>query len=104
MRALLATRLSGTILTPYYPASNLYRLVVEGTGIQLDFMPSLHGIRSFESLRSRADRVEFGGHALWVANLRDIIRSKKALGRPKDLASLPILEMTLDEKEKREKG
>ena len=67
-------------------------------------LPSLHGVKSFEALRSRAARVTFGGHSLWVADLRDIIRSKKALGRPKDLAVLRVLEKTLDEKEKRPKG
>ncbi len=97
---LLAQRLSGRILTPYYPASNLYRLTVDERGIQLDFMPTLHGIRSFEGLRSRAVKASFGGHSLWVADLRDIIRSKKALGRPKDRAVLEILEKTLDERQK----
>jgi predicted nucleotidyltransferase len=97
----LANKLSGSILTPYYPSSDLYRLIVEDRGIQLDFMPTLHGIKSFERLRSSAAKVTFGGHSLWVAHLRDIIRSKKALGRPKDLAVLEILEKTLDEKEKK---
>ncbi len=96
----LAGLLSGTILTPYYPASQLYRLVVEDRGIQLDFMPVLHGIKSYESLRSRAVRETFGGHPILVADLRDVIRSKKALGRPRDLAVLEILERTLDEKKK----
>jgi len=49
----LSRRLSGRIMTPYYPASNLYRLTVDERGIQLDFMSTLHGIRSFEGLRSR---------------------------------------------------
>ena len=97
----LAQKLSGRILTPYYPSSDLYRLVIEESGIQLDFMPTLHGVRSFESLRSRAAAATFGGHLLWVADLRDVIRSKKTLGRPKDLAVLEILEKTLDEKEKK---
>lgn len=97
----LAQKLSGRILMPYYPSSDLYRLVVEESGIQLDFMSRLHGIRSFESLRSRAAKATFGGHPLWVADLRDIIRSKETLGRPKDLAVLEILEKTLDEKEKK---
>ncbi len=96
----LADRLSGRILTPYYPLSDLYRLVVDDRGVQLDSMPKLHGIRSFEGLKARAARTRFGGYLLLVADLRDIIRSKKALGRPKDLAVLGILEETLDEKEK----
>ena len=38
-----------------------------------------------------------------VASLEKIIRSKKALGRPRDKAVIDILEKTLDEKKKRQK-
>jgi len=99
---LLADSLGGRILKPFYPASELYRLVVEDRGLQLDFMSRLHGIRSFEGVRSRATQVSFGEHSLLVASLRDIIQSKKALGRPRDVAVLEILEATLDEKKKQE--
>lgn len=99
----LAQRLGAIILRPYYPASDLYRVVVEDTGLQLDFMSALHGIRSFESLRSRAERVLFGRARLWVASLDDVIKSKKALGRPRDLAVLDILEKTARELKAREK-
>lgn len=92
--------LDATIYRPYYPASDLYRLVQDETGIQLDFMSKLHGVRSFESLRSRATRVYFDKAPLWVADLQDIIRSKRALGRSKDRAVLEILEKTCDEKKK----
>jgi hypothetical protein len=64
-------------------------------------MPVLHGVRSFESLKSRAACVELGQGTLLVADLGDIIRSKRALGRPKDLAVLDILEKTRDEKKKK---
>ena len=50
--------------------------------------------------QSRAERIEFSGVGLWVASLRDIITSKKAAGRPRDLAVLDILEKTLHETEK----
>jgi hypothetical protein len=36
-----------------------------------------------------------------VACLEKIIRSKKALGRPRDLAVIEILERTLDERKKK---
>jgi hypothetical protein len=85
---------------PYYPASDLYRLVQKDTGIQLDFMSRLHGVKSFESLKSRASEVYFGTGRILVADLKDIIRSKRALGRDKDIAVLDILEKTQDEKEK----
>ena len=85
---------------PYYPASDLYRLIQKDTGIQLDFMSRLHGVKSFESLKSRAVEVYFGTARILVADLDDIIRSKRALGRDKDLAVIHILEKTRDEKEK----
>jgi predicted nucleotidyltransferase len=95
-----AKELNAQILKPYYPASSLYRVVNDDTGIQVDFMSVLHGIKSFESLRSDAGEVDFGGYRLKVASLQKIIRSKKALGRPKDQAVIEILEKTLDEKKK----
>jgi Nucleotidyl transferase of unknown function (DUF2204) len=95
----LADKLEGSILRPYYPASKLYRLVNEDRGIQLDFMSALHGIRSYEGLRSRASEVTFGRSHLYVAALEDVIRSKRALGRPRDKAVLEILERTQDEQE-----
>ena len=96
----VATALGMSFSQPYYPASDLYRLVQKDTGIQLDFMSRLHGVKSFESLRSRATEVYFGTVGIFVADLKDIIRSKRALGRAKDLAVLDILEKTQDEKEK----
>jgi hypothetical protein len=95
----VADSLRAVILRPYHPVSELYRVVNDDLGLQLDFMPAIHGIRSLVSLRSRADSVEFGGHALWVASLNDIIKSKKSAGRPRDLAVLEILETTLREKQ-----
>jgi hypothetical protein len=97
-------RLAGTlrcqILKPYYPVSSLYRLVDDDRGLQIDFMSVVSGIKSFERLRTRASRVDFGGRLLWVAPLDDIIRSKKALGRARDRAVLEILERTRNEKKK----
>ncbi len=66
--------------------------------LQLDFMATIHGVRSFESLRSRAKRMEFGGHPLLVADLADIVKSKRAAGRPRDRFLLRVPEKTLDEK------
>jgi len=98
----LAERLDAVIFRPYYPASDLYRVTVEDTGLQLDFMSVLHGIRSFASLRSRAERVAFGRAQFWVASLDDVIASKRALGRPRDLAVLDILERTAREQRRRQ--
>jgi predicted nucleotidyltransferase len=88
------------ILRPYYPASALYRVVNDNRGLQADFMPVIHGVKSFNSLRSRAEQIVIGGHRLWVAHLTDIIASKRAAGRLRDKAVLDILEATLREKVK----
>jgi predicted nucleotidyltransferase len=93
----VAAGLGATIFRPYYPSSDLFRVVNDERGIQLDFMSRLHGIRSFEGLRSRAAMVKFGEHSLWIACLADIIKSKRAAGRDRDHAVLDILQKTLDE-------
>jgi len=95
-----AVRLDAVILRPYYPMSALYRVMNDDRGLQADFMPAIHGVKSFNSLRSRAEKMEFSGRALWVANLVDIIASKRAAARPRDKAVLEILEKTLREKAK----
>jgi len=62
--------------------------------VDLVFAPD--GIESFAAAKERGVRVrEFR-----IANLRDIIRSKKASKRQKDLLDLPLLEAFLDEYEK----
>jgi len=96
----LADHLQAVILRPYYPMSKLYRVVNDDRGLQADFMPAIHGVKSFESLRSRAQKVDLGGNLTWLASLPDIIGSKRAAGRPRDKAVLEILERTLHEKNK----
>jgi predicted nucleotidyltransferase len=92
----LARALGSTVLRPYYPISDLYR-VVRDDGLQVDFMATIHGIRSFEGVRDRADTIEIDGVPLRVASLTDIIKSKRAARRPRDLAVLDILEKALAE-------
>lgn len=87
----LARALDAVVLRPYYPASDLYR-VVRDDGLQLDFMATIHGIRSYEGLRDRAESIEIDGVRLRVASLADIIRSKRAARRPRDLAVIDVLE------------
>jgi hypothetical protein len=99
----VAHDLRAVILKPYYPVSDLFRVVNDEQGLQLDFMTRLHGVRSFEGLRSRSTSVEFGEHELRIACLSDIIKSKRAAGRSRDLAVLEILEKTLHEQQDLEK-
>ena len=94
----LADDLDAVVLKPFYPASGLFRVARDRDGLQFDFMSKIDGIRSFESLRSRAQPVRFSRNLLLVASLEDIIKSKRAANRPQDRAILGILAKTLDEK------
>lgn len=93
----LAKLLGATVLRPYYPASDMYRVVRDEDGLQLDFMGAIHGLRSFSGVRDRASLVEIDGIPIRVASLGDVIRSKKAARRPRDLAVLDVLERALEE-------
>ena len=96
----LARRLEAVVMRPFYPISDLYRVVREEDGLQVDFMATIHGIRSYEGLRSRATTIAVGGATLRVASLADIIKSKRAAGRPRDKAVLEILERAREEASK----
>lgn len=89
--------LGASVLRPYYPASDLYRVIRDDDGLQVDFMGSIHGVRSFEGLRARAELIEVEGVSLRVASLPDIIKSKRAANRPRDRAVLEILERSVEE-------
>ncbi len=95
----LARALRATVLRPYYPAADLFRVTRDDDGLQVDFMSTIHGIRSFAGVRDRATTIEISGAPLMVASLADIIRSKKAARRPRDLAVLDVLEKALEEAE-----
>jgi hypothetical protein len=78
----------------------MYRLVHKEMPLVIDILFSLAGIKNIAVLKKNAMVLKFGGHPLRIAALADIIRSKKAANRPKDQATLPILELTLNEKNK----
>lgn len=87
--------LGARILRPLYPVDDFFRIMRDSDTLQIDFLTAIAGIRSYEGLRSRAATLNFGGHTLLVASLADIIKSKRAAGRPKDLAILHVLEAAL---------
>ncbi len=58
-----ARRLEAVILRPYYPASALFRVMNDERGLPADFMPLIHGVKSFNSLRSRAEKIELAAIA-----------------------------------------
>jgi len=82
----------------------MYQLIPKSAeGMQLDFLYELASKDRYEKIKQRAMSVEFGGKMLYVAALEDIIRAKQAANRPKDIAVLPILNLTLEEQQ-RQKG
>ena len=95
----LAATLGAVIFRPTKPYGTTV-LFIHETDMQIDLLVRADGIVSYRSLRTRATvHDEIGGTV--VASLRDIIRSKRAAGRPRDLAVLPELEATLEyEREK----
>jgi hypothetical protein len=100
----IAAELHAVLMKPHYPVSSLLRISRDEDGLQLDFMGEIDGIRSFEGLRKRALDVYVYDRRIRVAALPDIIKSKKAAGRPRDLAVLPILEKVLEEAARQQKS
>jgi hypothetical protein len=59
----------------------------------LDLLADPPGAPSYETMRSRADRVELDGIVIAVAALDDLLAMKRAAGRPQDLADIEALEV-----------
>lgn len=67
----------------------------EALGDRFDVIVNMHGLGSFSQEFGNAVPVEIDGVAVLVLGLDRIIASKRAAGRPKDLAQLPVLEEAL---------
>ncbi len=63
--------------------------------LDLSFVPS--GTSGFEDLRQHAVTMSLMGRPVAVASLADVIRSKEAANRPKDLTTLPALRLLLQQ-------
>lgn len=64
----------------------------------LDVLGSIHDGVRFEDLIDSSDLLEVAGVEVRVLSLERLIELKRQLGRPKDLAALPVLEATLRER------
>ncbi|MEO5925210.1 MAG: hypothetical protein ABIR70_15420 [Bryobacteraceae bacterium] len=78
----VAKTLGAMVLRPHYPVSGLFRLMRDDDGLQLDFMTVIHGVRSFESLRSRSQTWDFAGHALLVEAFVVARSTQRSAGGP----------------------
>jgi hypothetical protein len=63
----------------------------------LDVAVRPDGTEGYPDLIKAAVEVEYGGEVVRIAHLRDVIRSKEAAGRPKDVEQLPELRRRLIE-------
>jgi hypothetical protein len=70
-----------------------WSLTTQVGDLRLAFVPA--GTRGYGDLVGDAFEVDLGAPVL-VASLRDVIRSKEAANRPKDIAQLPALRQTLE--------
>jgi hypothetical protein len=67
----------------------ILNLVTAYGDLDISFVPS--GTSGYEDLSQRAVTIAIKGHVVSLASIEDIIRSKEAANRPKDVAALPIL-------------
>ena len=63
--------------------------------LPINFVYSVAGLNSFESEYRKARKLKWMGRRVAVLPLERIYASKKCVGRPKDLAHLPLLEQTI---------
>lgn len=64
-------------------------------GSAVNFLYRVDGLRSFDYEFKRARRLHWLGASVAVLPLARIYRSKKFVGRPKDLAHLPLLKQAI---------
>jgi predicted nucleotidyltransferase len=64
----------------------------------VDLLGAINDDLGYEELVGSADELEVAGYPIRVLSLERLIELKRQLGRPKDLAMLPVLEATLRER------
>lgn len=69
--------------------ARMWNLVTSAGRLDIAFEPA--GIEGYDDLKRDAERFEAFGVRFLVASLDDIIRSKEAAGRPKDLDDVVIM-------------
>ena len=77
--------------------ARVWNLVTDHGPMDLAMIPD--GTEGYEDLSRDAEDIEAFGGMVQVASLRDVIRSKEAAGREKDIEHLPILYQSLQKLE-----
>jgi hypothetical protein len=73
----------------------MVNLITDFGDLDISYQPA--GFSGYEELMEHASEVNVSGVGVPVASLSDVIRSKSTADRPKDRATLPILEALQDE-------
>jgi hypothetical protein len=81
----------------YVGLRNLYLVTDAG---QLDLLGHITGVGDFEAVERGCLELDLNGFKCRVMGLRDLIRAKRALGRPKDVRTAVELEALLTRLEK----
>ena len=68
----------------------------------LDVMATVGGVVGFDELQRTAEPVELADLVVPIASLLDLIRMKRAAGRPKDLIEIEVLGAVLEERDRRQ--
>ena len=76
-------------------AAMIWNLVCDAGVFDIAFRPSGFS-RGYDDLASHARAVVVDGVPTQIADLADVVASKRAAGRPKDVAALPVLEAFLE--------
>jgi hypothetical protein len=72
----------------------VWHLATAFGGLDITYVPA--GTTGYSDLAERSQRIDIGGVVVRVAALEDIIRSKEAANREKDLVVLPALRRLLE--------
>jgi len=83
-------------------ATKGHKLAISDAGA-IDILGSINDGLVFEDLLPHTVRMDLAGLEVKVLRLEKLIELKRELGRPKDLAALPVLEATLLEQQKRKR-
>jgi hypothetical protein len=70
-------------------------VVVFGGAVTVNFLYRLDGLKSFDDEYSTATKMRWHGQEMSVLPLEKVYQSKKFIGRPKDIAVLPLLKRTI---------
>jgi len=66
--------------------STVFRILREDSQLQIDLTSQIHGVKSFNSLRNKAVRVEIEGRNILVSSLADIIETSRCFMSSRELS------------------